>query len=154
VNRLTVKPCTVDGRTARCGTLIVPEDRLTDKGRTIPVRVVVIPAAGQDKASDPVVYFAGGLGDSAVNDIPGELTVLQDLNVHRDVVFIEQRGTGQSNPLNCPVFAGSLANQPALRASIRSCLVHLHGDLGSTPPRCTSMTSTNSWVICTTPRSI
>jgi pimeloyl-ACP methyl ester carboxylesterase len=44
-------------------------------------------------------------------------------------VFIEQRGTGQSNPLNCPIFAGSLADQPALRASIESCLAGLHGDL-------------------------
>jgi len=126
---LTVKACTVDGLPARCGTLIVPEDRLTGTGRTIPVRFVVIPATGPDKAPDPVVYFAGGPGDSAVNDIPSELTVLQSLNVHRDVVFIEQRGTGQSNPLNCPVFAGSLADQPAMRASIQSCLAHLHGDL-------------------------
>ena len=45
-NALTVKACTVAGLTARCGTLMVPEDRLTGKGRTIPVRFVVIPAAG------------------------------------------------------------------------------------------------------------
>ena len=129
VNPLTVKPCTVAGQAARCGTLIVPEDRLTGKGRTIPVRFVIIPATGPDKATDPVVYFAGGPGGSAVNEIPSELTVLQNLNVHRDLVFIEQRGTGQSNPLNCPIFAGSLADQPAMRASIQSCLAHLNGDL-------------------------
>jgi len=29
VNSLTVKSCTVDHLAARCGTLIVPEDRLT-----------------------------------------------------------------------------------------------------------------------------
>ena len=129
VNPLTVKACTVDGRAARCGTLIVPEDRLTGKGRTIPVRFMVIPATGPDRAPDPVVYFAGGPGGSAVDEIPSELTVLQSLNVRRDLVFIEQRGTGQSNPLNCPTFSGSLADQPALRASIRSCLTHLPGDL-------------------------
>ena len=55
VNTLTVKSCTVDGRAARCGTLIVREDRLTSKDRTIPVRFVVIPATGPDKAPDPVV---------------------------------------------------------------------------------------------------
>lgn len=126
---LTVKACTVDGRAARCGTLTVPEDRLTGKGRTIPVRFVVIPAIGPEKAPDPVVYFAGGPGNSAVTEIPSELMVLGDLNVHRDLVFVEQRGTGQSNPLNCPTFAGSLADQAALRASIRSCLAHLPGDL-------------------------
>jgi pimeloyl-ACP methyl ester carboxylesterase len=126
---LTVKACTVDGLAARCGTLIVPEDRLTGQGRTIPVRFVVIPATGPDRARDPVVYFAGGPGDSTVDMIPSELTDLQSLNAHRDLVFIELRGTGQSNPLNCPIFAGSVADQPAMRASIQSCLTHLHGDL-------------------------
>ena len=127
-NSLTVKSCTVDGLPARCGTLIVPEDRLTGTGRTIPVRFVVIPAACPDRAPDPVVYFAGGPGGSTVDEIASELQDLQSLNVHRDLVFIEQRGTGQSNPLNCPIFAGSLASA-AMRASIQSCVAHLPGDL-------------------------
>jgi pimeloyl-ACP methyl ester carboxylesterase len=129
VNSLTVKACTVAGVAARCGTLIVPEDRLTGQGRTIPVRFVVIPATGPDKAPDPVVYFAGGPGDSAVDEYPSGVPDLAGLNVHRDLVFIEQRGTGQSNPLNCPEFAGSLADKAALRASVESCLAHLPGDL-------------------------
>ena len=54
--------------------------------------------------------------------------MLADLNVHRDLVFIEQRGTGSSNPLTCPAFPG-LADKTALRASVESCLAHLHGDL-------------------------
>ena len=128
VNSLTVKACTVDGLAARCGTRIVPEDRLTGKGRTLPVRFVVIPATLADKAPDPVVYFAGGPGRSAVDDIPGEVSLLGTLNLHRDLVFIDQRGTGQSNPLTCPAFPG-LADKAALRASVQSCLAHLHGDL-------------------------
>ena len=129
VHPLTVMPCTVDGRAARCGTLIVPEDRLTGKGRTIPVRFVVIPATGPDKAPDPVVWFAGGPGGSAVDDIPGEMSLLGTLNIHRDLVFIDQRGTGQSNPLTCPAFPATLADKAALRASVQSCLAGLHGDL-------------------------
>jgi hypothetical protein len=70
VNSLTVKSCTVDGLAARCGTLIVPEDRLTGTGRTIPVRFVVFPATGPDRAPDPLVYFAGGPGTSPIGDIP------------------------------------------------------------------------------------
>ena len=128
-NSLTVKACTVDGLAARCGTLIMPEDRLTGSGRTIPVRFVVVPATGPDRAPDPVVYFAGGPGDSAVDEYPSGVPNLASVNVHRDLVFIEQRGTGLSNPLNCPIFAGSLADQPVMRASILSCLAHLHGDL-------------------------
>ena len=129
VNALTVKTCTVAGQTARCGKLVVPEDRLTGKGRTISVRFVVIPATGPDRAPDPVVYFAGGPGGSAVDEYPGEMPDLAGLNVHRDLVFIEQRGTGSSNPLNCPTFAGGLTDKPAMRASIESCLAHLPGDL-------------------------
>ncbi|HEV2256479.1 MAG TPA: alpha/beta hydrolase [Streptosporangiaceae bacterium] len=129
VNSLTVKSCTVNGLAARCGTLIVLEDRLTGTGRTIPVRFVIIPAASRDKAPDPVVWFAGGPGDSAVTDIPGELSALSDLGLHRDLVFIEQRSTGSSNPLNCPDFPGTLADRPAVRASVESCLAHLPGDL-------------------------
>ncbi len=106
----------------------MPEDRLTGAGRMILVRFVVIPATGPDKAPDPVVWFAGGPGDSAVNDIPGELSSLGDLGAHRDLVFIEQRSTGESNPLTCPPFPG-LADKAALRAGVRSCLAHLRGDL-------------------------
>ncbi len=129
VNSLSVKSCTVDGRAARCGTLIVPEDRLTGQGRTIPVRFVVFPATGPDRAPDPVVYFAGGPGVSAMADIPAWLPDLQSLNIDRDLVFIEQRGTGQSDPLNCPASSLPLADKAALRANVQSCLARLHIDL-------------------------
>jgi pimeloyl-ACP methyl ester carboxylesterase len=125
-NSLTVKSCTVDGRAARCGTLIVPENWLTGTGRTIPVRFVVFPATSPDKAPDPVVYFAGGPGSSAIADISSWLTDLQGLNTERDLVFIEQRGTGQSNPLNCPASSLPVAGKAALRASVQSCLDRLH----------------------------
>jgi len=128
VSSLTVKACTVDGLAARCGTLIVPEDRLTGQGRTIPIRFVVFPATGPDRAPDPMVWFEGGPGSSAIDYISDTLPLLEPLNVHRDVVYIDQRGTGGSNPLNCPPFPG-LADKSALGASVQSCLTHLHGDL-------------------------
>ena len=123
---LQVKSCVVGGLPARCGTLLVPENRLTGAGRTIPVRFVVIPATGHPRAPDPVVYFAGGPGGSAVLDISSELPDLLNLNVHRDLVFIEQRGTGASSPLTCPSFPSGTA---ALRAHVKSCLAHLPGEL-------------------------
>ena len=129
VNSLTIKSCTVGGLAARCGTLIVPEDRLTGQGRTIPVRFVVFPATAPNPAPDPLVYFAGGPGDSAIDDIPTWLSGFMDLNLNRDLVFIEQRGTGESNPLNCPAFPATLADKAALRASVESCLAHLPGGL-------------------------
>ena len=47
----------------------------------------------------------------------------------RDLVFIDQRGTGASH-LTCPAFPG-LDNKVVLRASVESCLQHLNADLGS-----------------------
>jgi len=128
-NTLSLKACTVDGMAARCGTLTVPEDRLTGQGRTIGVRVVMFPATGRDSAPDPVVYFAGGPGGSTVDLIPSEMPDLVSLNAQRDLVFIEQRGTGKANPLTCPAFTAALADKAALRASVESCLAHLNGDL-------------------------
>jgi pimeloyl-ACP methyl ester carboxylesterase len=64
-----------------------------------------------------------------VASIPGELPLLQDLNVHRDLVFIDQRGTGGSHPLTCPAIPATLADKQVLQHSIESCLAHLRGDL-------------------------
>ena len=129
VASLQVKWFTVEHLAARCGTLVVPEDRLTGEGRTITVQFVVIRATGPHRAPDPVVYFAGGPGGSAVAEIRSELPDLLTLNVHRDLVFIEQRGTGQSNPLACPAFPDLGGGKAKLRAAVKSCLAHLHGDL-------------------------
>jgi pimeloyl-ACP methyl ester carboxylesterase len=107
----------------------VAQDRLTGTGPVIGVRFVVIPATGPGKDPDPVVYFAGGPGNSAVDLIPTELGVIGNLGVHRDLVFIEQRGTGSSNQLTCPEFPTSLASRAALRASIESCLAGIRDDL-------------------------
>jgi pimeloyl-ACP methyl ester carboxylesterase len=129
VSALRTRPCTVEGMAAKCGTLAVPEDRLTGRGRTITIHFVVIPATGRHRAPDPVVYFAGGPGNSTVLDIPSELPDLLSLNVHRDLVFIEQRGTGQSNALTCPSFPGLSGDNAPLRAAVKSCLAHMAGDL-------------------------
>jgi pimeloyl-ACP methyl ester carboxylesterase len=126
VNPLQVKSCTVQGRPARCGTLAVPEDRLTGQGRQIEITFVVFPATGPNRAPDPVVYFAGGPGDSAIGAIPGQLDAVIGLNQDRDLVFIDQRGTGGSNGLTCPSPPNTLADPSLVRRTIESCLASLH----------------------------
>jgi pimeloyl-ACP methyl ester carboxylesterase len=124
-NALQVKSCTVQGRPARCGTLAVPEDRLTGQGRQIEIKFVVIPASGPHRAPDPVVYLAGGPGDSAISEIPGQLPGVIGLNQDRDLVFIDQRGTGGSNGLTCPSPPNTLAYRSLVRSTIESCLASL-----------------------------
>ena len=125
VNPLQVKSCTVQGVLARCGTLAVPEDRLTGHGRQIKIRFVVIPASGPRRAPDPVVYLAGGPGDSAISEIHGQLPGVIGLNQDRDLVFIDQRGTGGSNGLTCPSPPNTLAYKSLVRRTIESCLARL-----------------------------
>ncbi len=105
---------------------MVPEDRVSGSGRQIPIRVVVIPATDPRRQSDPIVWFAGGPGDSAVDTI-GRVRPLLAVNTGRDLVFIEQRGTGASN-VTCPAFP-DLPDKAALQSAIESCLASLHTDL-------------------------
>ena len=99
-------PCDVPGIPikAQCGTHEVFEDRAARKGRKISLRIVVLPATGPNRAPDPIVYIAGGPGSSAVEDAPGLLDIFRKLRESRDLVFIDQRGTGESHPLNCTFY--------------------------------------------------
>src|SRR5688572_3960416 len=103
---LELKTCQVRGikGDAKCGTLEVFENRATRKGRKIPINVVVLPATGAKREPDALFYFAGGPGSAATEDAPGFVDILARIREHRDLVFVDQRGTGQSNPLNCNLF--------------------------------------------------
>ncbi|MEU6890556.1 alpha/beta fold hydrolase [Streptomyces sp. NPDC046557] len=88
-------------KTARCGTLTVPENRDKPDGRKIRLGVAIVPAAARQPKPDPVVWLAGGPGDDAVGEIP--LALDGGLNRDRDVVFMSQRGTYSADPaLTCP----------------------------------------------------
>lgn len=102
---LALQPCEIRNvKDAKCGTLEVFENRATRKGRKISINVLVLPATGQKREPDPLFYFAGGPGSSSVEDAPGIAQILAGVREHRDLVFVDQRGTGQSNPLNCDLF--------------------------------------------------
>jgi pimeloyl-ACP methyl ester carboxylesterase len=84
----------------RCGTIQVPENRSSRSGRAIDLNVLVLAAAGAPRA-DPMVVLQGGPGQGAsgLADFYGRL--LADVRTERDIVLVDVRGTGQSNPLNC-----------------------------------------------------
>ncbi len=97
-------PCTIErvADKALCGRYAVWENRSTQQGRKIDLRIVVLPALTSDRAPDPVFVFAGGPGDAAGNAVRGWA---QDREVRnrRDIVFVDQRGTGGSHRLDCHV---------------------------------------------------
>jgi pimeloyl-ACP methyl ester carboxylesterase len=95
-------PCPV-GKTklkAQCGRLQLPES--AESGRTIGVRFVVIRAKRVNHGA--VFEVAGGPGQSAVELAPQlvQYGIINALVRDHDVVFVDQRGTGGSRPLECP----------------------------------------------------
>src|SRR5437773_8150035 len=59
---------------------------------------------GADRAPDPFFYIAGGPGSSAIEDASGVAGIFAKVHERHDLVFLDQRGTGSSNPLNCDLF--------------------------------------------------
>lgn len=88
---------------SRCGTVTVPEDRSSEGGRTIELKVMVIPADSPNPAPDPVLFLAGGPGQAATDIGPALFTRMSELRRERDVVLIDQRGTGELSPLSCSI---------------------------------------------------
>lgn len=104
--RVKLEPCNLSNLTqdARCGKYEVYEDRTAGRGRKIALNILVLPASGAKPASDPVFFLAGGPGQGAVSVIRSAGDYLSELRTEREIVFIDQRGTGASNPLNCNVY--------------------------------------------------
>jgi pimeloyl-ACP methyl ester carboxylesterase len=99
---LPLQACTGGGypADARCGTLQVPENRDQLGGRQLSLHVVVLPARS-GPAREAVTFFGGGPGQSATDFAGWMGTLLGPVRETRDLVFVDQRGTGRSSPLDC-----------------------------------------------------
>jgi pimeloyl-ACP methyl ester carboxylesterase len=84
-----------------CGSVERPLDPQHAGHTTITIRYVVVPAMARRKIADPVFMLAGGPGQSAVAIAAQSLPLFSRLNNRRDIVFVDQRGTGASAPLVC-----------------------------------------------------
>jgi pimeloyl-ACP methyl ester carboxylesterase len=128
-----LEPCRLPGveRELRCGSVRMPEDPDAPSSRPIDVRFAVVPAVARNKQPDPVFVFAGGPGQAATRLARQALPVLNELNARRDLVFIDQRGTGGSNALECKFDERSLAAtlEPAQQIELLAdCLKALPAD--------------------------
>ncbi len=95
--------CRVPGlrHSVQCGVLLRALDPSQPDGPKIDIHYVVAPAMARRKLPDPVFLLAGGPGQSAIKLAPGMLALFARLNNRRDIVFVDQRGTGKSAPLEC-----------------------------------------------------
>ncbi len=132
-------PCRLSGveHGALCGSVRRPLDPEQAAGVQIDVHYAVLPAVARNKRPDPVFVFAGGPGQSAMALAGTMAGVMARLGNRRDIVLVDQRGTGRSAPLACPSQPPSqaLAESTVERvlARLRACRAALqalpHGDL-------------------------
>lgn len=116
---------------ALCRTVEVPEDPDAPEGRTISLRVMVLPAEEEGAAEDPLFILAGGPGQAATDLATAAAARLPEVLQVRDLVFVDQRGTGASNQLTCDLFEEepALSSETGLaeipEAEWRECLAQL-----------------------------
>jgi len=99
-----LNPCRVDGfaQQVQCGEIQRPLSPDEPNGKQIAVHFIVLPARDKNKVPDPVFLLAGGPGQSAINVASWIQVVFEKLQRRHDLVFVDQRGTGKTAPLECP----------------------------------------------------
>ena len=89
------------GENARCGYLIVSENRTIKNEKTIRLPIIILKSVSANPQSDPVLRTFGGPGESSMN-LVGSRSVSPWLK-NRDLIIYEQRGTKYAQPaLDCP----------------------------------------------------
>jgi len=116
---------------ARCGTLVRPLDPSSVDSESIELSVAVVPALTLEPAADAFVPIAGGPGGSSIDFYVGWASAFERVRQHRDILLVDQRGTGNSAPMTCDVddeiVEGAYTEEDTLRA-VEDCLSTLPYD--------------------------
>lgn len=91
------------GIKARCGTLMRPENPADPDSPAIELRIAVVPALNLNPENDPIVPIAGGPGQGSVEFYAAMEGAFEPLRRNRDILLVDQRGTGQSSRMDCPI---------------------------------------------------
>ncbi len=134
---LLLKECRLQSPTnpsamaARCGWFEVPENRANPASRRIRLKVAVVPALNLRKATDPFVFLTGGPGEAATSDYPRLAPAFERIRRDRDILLVDQRGTGESNRLDCDLdddLDATKFDPQQIKIMARRCIEHLQGD--------------------------
>ena len=124
-----------------CGSVQVYENTATQKGRKILLNVAVVPsnplaggtaASGASHSPDPLFLLAGGPGQAATDAFALLVPDFEGVLQQRDLVLVDMRGTGKSNPLRCavpdPQATPSSSSQATPPDTMKACLATLNAD--------------------------
>lgn len=132
---VTLENCHVDGVKAQvqCGKLQVPENYDTPDGDKISINFVVLPAIDDSDNKTPLMFLAGGPGQAAAELASGLRRVFNEVRKTRDLILVDQRGTGDSHPLQCDDALEqdiySITPEEFSEQDIKDCLASFSGDL-------------------------
>lgn len=102
-NNLTLENCHLGEirSQVKCGKLEVPENYQQPDGDKIAVNFAVLPAIDDSEYKVPLMFLAGGPGQAAVELATGLNRVFSEVRKTRDIILVDQRGTGKSSALSC-----------------------------------------------------
>lgn len=126
------QPCHLPGTrdALRCTMLAVPRDYADADRGSLDVHVAVAPSIRSRSEADPLFVLAGGPGQAGSEIVLLLDTALARVRESRDIVFIDQRGTGRSGLLACDGGADTLTRSDSeLQASTLVCLQGFGADL-------------------------
>ncbi|HSG59300.1 MAG TPA: alpha/beta fold hydrolase [Woeseiaceae bacterium] len=116
---------------ARCGDFERPLDPDNPAAGSITLKVAVVPALSLEPAADAFVPIAGGPGASSIRFYAGWAGAFERVRQSRDILLVDQRGTGESAPMACEVedeLAESDFTVEATLRTVRECLDTLPHD--------------------------
>ena len=101
-----LSPCTIPelAEPARCGEIEVPENPDRPGGRQLKIAIAVVPATSGRALADPIVPLMGGPGEDAISAGAHFARMFATLRVERDLLLVDQRGTGKSSALRCKLY--------------------------------------------------
>jgi pimeloyl-ACP methyl ester carboxylesterase len=118
-------PLMIASLAARCGVLEVAENPAQPSGRSISLHVAVVPALNRRSRAAPLFLLAGGPGQAASDLYVSYAGAFARVNRNHDIVLLDQRGTGRSEPLFCDYpedWRETRDELPALRQATLACL--------------------------------
>ena len=119
------------GIKARCGNMLRPQDPEDPASPDITIRVAVVPALNLNPATDPVVPLAGGPGQGVVQFYSAYAAAFEPARRNRDILLVDQRGTGESSRMDCPIDDEILEGEYSVEETVaftKTCLDQLPHD--------------------------
>lgn len=112
------------GKGLWCSSVEVPEDWSKPDGHKLRLRIVAVKARKPVAGAEPIFFMAGGPGQTATEF--AQYAMDGPETEHRDMIFMDERGTERGNGLHCPIKPGAdMFRTPYNAENALACLAHL-----------------------------